>query len=103
MIDIIYKQPNLPKRPMQIPNKLNVFQNLIGGDIQAKEVFKGIAMITGAEAKLRGEDKNFEYGFVKIYGPAIFAGIERGKYISLTGFQQELVRSLLEEKGGANE
>ena len=103
MIDVIYKLPNNPGRVMKIPSKLYIFQNLTGGDIQAKEIFKGVAMITGAEGKLRGEDLNFEYGFAKIYGPAIFAGIEKGKYISLTGLQKEIVRSLLEKKGGANE
>lgn len=103
MIEIIYKMPNRHGRTMQVPPKLSVLQNLAGGDIQTKEVFKGVAMITGAEGKLRGEDLNFTYGFAKVYGPAIFTGIERGKYTSLTEFQKELVRSLLEEKGGANE
>lgn len=95
MIHIIYKQPNLPPRLMQIPNKLNVLQNLVGGDIQAKEIYKNIVMITSQDGQLREQDANFKYGFVTIYGPAIFAGIDRKKYISIEPEQAGIILDII--------
>lgn len=100
VIKILYKQPGLPAKEMLVPNKLSIYQSLVAGDIQAKEVFKHIAMITNQEGKLREMDANFKYGFVTIYGPAVFVGTDKGRYQSITEFQREVVLAMLGERTG---
>lgn len=97
MIRVLYKLPGRMIRTMLIQNDLKKLQNLVGGYIEAVNIFKDVVMIVNEEGKLNNMEPNFLYGFDLIVGPAIFCRADRDKLASLTEEQMETVKDLIKE------
>lgn len=90
-IKCLYIEPNKLPRDLEIDNQLEVFQELVGGDIECVYLQNkdDVVLICNEEGKINGMKWNRDIGYDIIAGPFLVVGDDRenGEFKSLTDKQ----------------
>ena len=83
---ILYKYPGKAPVEMDIPNKLRVLQDYVGGYIETLKIADDVVMIFNEEGKMLDLAPNFFVGAIGdvIVGPVIIAGEDGDEFASLS-------------------
>lgn len=91
---VIFKEPDFNAKVIEIENKLEILQDLVGGYIEVVYLTKDIAVILDEEGKLKGYKPNICYKNDTLVGNCIFVGIDNDDF---TDLQEEQIKYLLKE------
>lgn len=90
-IKCLYIEPNKLPRDLEIDNQLEVFQELVGGDIECVYLQNkdDVVLICNEGGKINGMKWNRDIGYDIIAGPFLVVGDDRenGEFKSLTDKQ----------------
>lgn len=100
-ITVLIKEPGKPMRQQKIENRLEAFQEAVGGYIEIVPITESILMIVNEEGKMKGLETNFVTVGDVIVGPAVFVGSCGDDFRSLSRKQIEALRFIFEVRGCA--
>jgi len=78
-VAVIVKPPMRPAYTTIVKNRLEAFQTLVGGYVEAVPLH-GCLMLVNEEGKLRGLTVNLAYGSDLIAGTAVFVGARGSEF-----------------------
>lgn len=98
---VIFKQPGSDCHQMIIPNDKQLFQQLLGGPVEAFPLKDDTIVICNEHRKLLDLEENFKIEHLNdtITGPVIFAGFEDDKLTDINPLVARFIRFALNENG----
>lgn len=75
-IRIFIKRPDVAIEAIEVPNTLEALQELVGGYIEAINLFPNIVVIVNEEGVLKGLPFNMYLGGHWLCGPVLFVGVK---------------------------
>ena len=80
---IFIKEPGKRTREADVANDLHTLQELVGGHIEAVQIFSDLAVICNEEGRLMDLPHCCEVCGIDFCGPVLFAGTKRDRFCSV--------------------
>lgn len=94
---VLVKKANGDPKVLEIEDKLEIYQQIVGGHIEVFNLWDGIICICNDEGKLKGLLPNFMYYNDIICGDVIFASEKGEDIIGLTDEQISMLNIIFQK------